>query len=1025
MANITNVTCTLAQSALTVTVAWDTTETGTLTIYDAASIAVAGTVTSSGPGFTIWQPANTAMISGQPYWAQVVVQQVQSVKVPLLWAPATNVASAYDGHALAVSWTAAAGRPTAGNYNVTLTSGSQVQTVQSPGTSVTFVPVTAFNMANSWTLAVVPTLGVSTGPAAAGTVVTTAVAVAAIACTATGGSTGQLAITPAANSFTAFVATLTQNGTTVLSQTLNYTAPTAMVLPITAANWPLSQLGGYAIVLQPVAGNATGPRGGALPVVATAPVITLAAVSAVNSPSVAITLTLPPGAPASTGFTASLSNGTKVVGSGTFVGSTGTVAISETLSDATYVLTVAGTAGASSTGPTATATLLTTAPTVSAIDNSAGLLTTTFVAAVGSYTTQIDVIVSGTIVATGRNRTSIMRLPAPANGVSFEIGLRAVAPGLLGPVLGPVAMLCEAPVAQGVAFTLAGAATVTWRTLAAPPASDGYLIESYDGALVTGSTPVTGGGTASGAFPAAGQTVGAGASATVRATLTDLATHAVLTGPRSAHVPVLVNAPGPIQGGYDGATARIGWTAPAGDQVDGYLVTLTDATGGVAPATRRVADTTLTLAYAAAAASTVTIAVQATGGNAIGPAATAPLFSAGLFPSTDTAKAAYLAPSASLAFGKQPLAILLPEILGQPGSSLPSNASFTLATTATAPWSYLLTVKESDAVWGFDASPIRAPLLTDVTDFMAQLTAQGLTPRGDLLLRQAIARVLPLTFIETLFYGYGFNAADGGAGQGQGLIDITPGMVLRVELEAYQSLPTSLPTGNAGMVGATTFDYDVGGYGTGQNWRQGFDAFVSRLVGHGMAVPPPTRSSTAPIQSGSAGSPDFYYPNFLQPCYRLIFPPTFLPSTDNAVSNNLRSNVALIGAATRAELDTATTMLRDSSGNYQPVNAVYFRGRSLISPRIHVLLNGGDITVPLGTSVANLLERFAGLAAAGGREAQLRVHRGLSGVAIQGWVPSLAVPVRLDWTGGWASIDGTSWMDLPLLHGDRVDVELG
>ena len=1024
MANITSVTCALAQSALTVTVAWDTTDTGKLTVYDAASTAVPGTVTSSGPGFAVWQPANNAMIAGQPYWAQVVVQQVPSTKVPLLWTPATNVASSYDGHALSVSWTAAAGKPTPGNYNVTLTSGSQVQTVQSSGTSVTFVPVAGFSVANSWTLAVVPTLGVSTGPAATGTVVTTAVAVAAVACTATGASSGQLAITPATSSFTSFVATLTQNGNTVATQTLSYASPTPMVLPIPAGTWPLSPLGGYAVVLQPVSGSATGPRGSALPVVATAPVISMAAVSSVTNPSVGITVTLPPGTPQASGFTASISNGTKVVGSGAFIGNTGTVAISETLAGATYVLTVAAAAGASSTGPVATVTLLTTAPTVSAINNDDGLLTISFLAAIGSGTTQIDVIVSGTTVATGRNQTSTMRLPAPANGVPFEVGLRAAESGRIGPMLGPVAMLCQAPIGQGVSFNLAGAATVTWQTLASPPASDGYLIESYDGELITGSTQVSGGATGSGPLPLSGQTVGAGASATVRATLADSGTGAALTGPRSTHLPVLVNPPGPVEASYDGASARISWSAPAGGEVDGYLVTLTDATGGVATVTRRVAGTSVALSYAAAAASSVTVAVQATGGNALGPAATAPLFTAGLFPSTDTTKAAYLAPSASLAFGKQPLAILLPQILAQPGSTLPSNASFALATTATAPWTYLLTVNNSDSVWGFDASPIRAPLLADFNDFMTKMVAQGLTPRGDLLLRQAMARTLPLTFIETLFYGYGFNAADGGAGQGQGQVDITPGMVLRVELEAYQNLPTSAPSGNAGMVGATTFDYDIGGYGTGQNWRQGFDAFVSRLIGRGMVVPPPTRSSTAPIQSGSAGAADFYYPNFLQPYYRLIYPPTFLASVDVPISNNLRNNVALIAAATRTDLDTATTMLRDSSGNYQPVNAVYFRGRSLITPRIHVLLNGGDITVPLGTSVANLLERFAGLAAAGGREAQLRVHRGLNGVAIQGWVPTLSLPVRLDWTGGWASSDGSSWMDLPLLHGDRVDVDL-
>jgi hypothetical protein len=1025
MANINSVSCSYSGPTLTVSVMWDTAETGTLTIYNSSGTAVAGTVTGSGPGYANWQPSAGAMTPGQPYWAQVVVTQVPSLKIALLWNAPTNVVSSFDGRAVTLSWTAPSGLPTPGSYSVTISDGNEIQIVTTSTTKVAFTPSLSFTIGDVWTVSVMPTLAISTGPAVAGTVLSASVALASVACTALSTTTGQIALTPATTTYTSFVATLTQNGATVLSQTLAYATGTPMKLPVPAGTWPLSPAGGYMVFIQPVSGPATGPRGVGLPVVVTAPAIALAAVTGGASPTVAIDVVLPPGTPKPSGFTATVTTNSTTAGSGTFTGSAGVVTLKAALGINAYVLTVSAIAGPNSTGPTVQVTLLTAAATITAINNDAGMVGVTFTAAGPA---QVDIAVGGVVVASGQTASSPLQLPAPAAAVPFTVSVRGAGPHLLGPPAGPVQMICQAPTAQGVAYDIAGVATLSWAAPTAAAAPSAFTIETYDGGKYLASGTVTGGGTTSGPVPTSGLVIGGALTALVRGTGTDATTGATLSGPRSMRVPVLINAPGSVQPFYDGATARISWTPPAGAQVDGYLVTLTDSSqGGVATLPRRVAGTSLSVAYGTKNTSVVTVAVQATGGDALGQAATAPLFTPALFPSTNTANAAYVAPSASLNFGKQPLAIYLPAILATPGGTLPTNTSFTLATTATSPWTYLLTVNQSDAVWTFDASAIRAALLADITDFMTKMSAQGLTAQGDLLLRQVFARVLPMTFVETMFYAYNFNAADGGAGQGQGLVDLTPGMALRVEVESYESLPPppNPPAGNAGMVGNAVFDYDIGSYRSASTWRQGFDAFLSRLVGHGVVFPGPSGGVTSPLQTGAGGSPDFYYPNFLQPYYRLIYPPTYMSSVDVPVSQNLRSNVTLIAAATRADLDTATKVLRTPAGNFQPVNAVYFRGRTLISPRIHVLLNGSDITVPLGTSVANLLARFAALAAAGGRSAQVSVHRGLDGVAIQGWPATLSVPVRLDWTGGATWGDGTTWLDLPLLHGDRVNIDLG
>lgn len=1021
MVNITGVACTINASVLTVAVTWDTTDNGALTIYDASGTAVPGTVTSSGGGFANWQPNTGAMIPGQPYWAQVVVAQVPSVKVAMLWAAPSNVASSYDNGQITLSWTAPTGLPTPGNYNITISDGSATQMMTSTGTKAIFAPSSSLNPATAWTISVQPSLGPSTGPTASGSVVTVAVAVQSVVCTAAGNNAGQIAIMPVTTAYTSFGAILRQNGMTILSQTLSYTPGTPMVLPIPAPFWPLSPVGGYDVVLRAVSGSATGPHGTGLPVVATAPTITMAAVTGGNSPIVAITVALPPGAPAATGFSVVVTTDNTTAGNGTFIGTSGPVTLSGALGGKPYTLAASAMIGSNSTGPVAQVTLLTTAPAITAVDTDAGMVATTF-SANGIATVQVDLFVGGITTASAQTSSSPMRLPAPAPAVPFSVSARAALPGLLGPASGPVATLCEPPAAQGVSFDLAGAATLAFAAPAALPAPGGYTIETYDGGTLLAS------GTAAsspGSLPLTGMLAGGSITARVRATATDATTQAKLSGPRSRPVPVLFNTPGAINAAYDGATATLLWTPPAGPQVDGYLVTLTDSAGGVATATQRVSDVSLSLGYDAKPASVVTVAVQATGADAIGRAITAPLFTPALFASSDTTKAAYLAPSASLNFIKQPLAIFLPALLAAPQSPLPSNASFVLATTSTAPWTYLLTVNQTDAVWSFDASAIRPALLADITDFMAKMATQGLTAQGDLLLRQVFSRILPMTFIEMLFYGYNFNSADGGAGQSQGLVDLTPGMALRVEVQSYEMLPTSTAAGNAGMVGNAVFDYDIGGYHTATAWRQGFEAFLSRLVGHGVIFPGPKGGTISPAQTGAGGAPDFYYPNFLQPYYRLIYPPTFMSSIDCPVSQNLRDNVTLIAASTRALLDQATEVLRNPQVNFQPVNALYFRGRALISPRIHVLLNGNDITVPLGSTVSNLLERFAALPAAGGRCAQLRVRRGLEGVAIQGWPATLTAAVRLDWTGGCTWGDGTSWLDLPLLRGDRVDIDLG
>ncbi|MCY0916313.1 hypothetical protein [Massilia antarctica] len=1014
MTQLLSVTCTLAGTNLTVNSTWDSSDTETIVILDSSGNSVSGTGTP-GAGASSWVPSAGAMQQDRPYWAQVTVNQIPSLKVLLIWHAPTDVTSQFDGQAVTIGWKAPPGLPSIGAYQVLLYDGTTSQTATCTTNGIVMVPSLALDASKHWTVTITPYQGISVGPALTDTVVTQMVAIAAVACAAT----GQVAITPVSSPYTSFLVTLSQNGNPVQ---LPVVLPlTSGVVTLTAAPWPESPAGGYAVAIRPVLGLARGATSVPVGLIVTAPVIAMAAVSGGAAPSVQITIVPPPGLPVASGFSATVINGSGPAGQGNFNGTSGTLLLTSALDATAYTLSVAAANGSNSTGPAATVTLLTAAPFIGivAVSNSVeGMIEVDFGALPDGLVFQADFIANGAIVDSAQSNGGGYVL-VPSIKQSFFVVGRYGAPGLLGPGSNVVEPIFGPPVGPYVTYDLTGTATLNWAA-PLPQSPPSYTAEVYDGGITVWYANLDGSPTST----VLGMLVtGHQMTATVYGAQKtgSGATEILLLGPRCNPIRVLTNPPTGLAVAFDGTTATLSWEAPTGGGVEGFLVTLTDSAAGVATFTATTGATSFSTPYVVKPASVVTVAVQAVGANAVGPAVTAPLFTPALFVSTDSASAPYLAPSASLAFGKQPLAIYLPALLTAPKAALPSNTSFTLATTTVAPWAYQLTVNPVDAVWKFDATPIRAALQADVTDFLSKMTAQGLTPQGDLLLRQALARILPMTFLETLFYAYNFNIADGG--QGQGLVDLTPGMALRVEEQTYENLPTALQSGNAGLAGNAAFDYDITSYRAAGQWRLGIDAFLSRLAGHGTVFPGPSGGTSNPSQSGAGGAPDFYYPNFLQPFFRLIYPPQYLASFESGggtvVSSDLRKNVTLIAASTRAALDTATATLRNPGGTYQPVNALYFRGRSMITPRIHVRANGAGLTVPLGTTVANLLERFAVLDAAGGP--RVRMRRALDGVQVVGQAQA-SNAVRLDWTGGTVWGDGTTWLDLPLLHGDTVEL---
>ena len=1031
MTTINSLVCALdANNNLTVKLVWDVVGPGTVTILDAGGSPVSGKLIASTNGAATWQPAPNAMVAGQPYWARVTVAQLASDRVPLLWSAPGNLSSVFSGDSLLVSWTAPSGQPTPGNYLVSLQSGQVTQSVLAPGTSVLINAPFHLPTGGNWVLTVTPTTKVSQGFSVTGSVLTAPTAVAAINCLATGSGSGTLSITPAPSSYTQFKVTLSQFGVPVLSASLPYGGQ-ALNLPVPAPLWPLSAAGGYEVTLQGSAPGATGPTGSGLPVLVTAPRIVSAQLDSGTPATVSVVVTAPPGTPQPTGFSATVLQGGTAVGNGWFIGNAGTVSLTGSYNPATATtLNVAAVSGSTISGPVSSVNLITGDCQLQSLDYDAGILTVKWASAAGIGSWQVTASNGSTVlgqvdVSSLSTRLSVAPVPysVSVRGVQSVNGTR-----VFGPASSPVAGLFTATTALGVGFSVGGVATLSWLANA-DVGVNGYSIVTFDGAKVTGNQAVDGAGTLSVVLPAA--VVGAGSAGLAHVRATGVAANGIpangqctLLGPRSQSVPILGNPASQLVARYDGAIAHVQWVAPAGEAVQGYLVTLTDTSGGVPSVSQRTSACSIELAYKPNANSVVTVTVQATGANALGAPVSTLLFQPGLFLSTASQAAPYLWPSSSFAFGPQALVWLLPAILTAPKSPLPSNGSFALETATQAPWAYTLTIKSTGPAWTFNGDAIRSALQLDITDFLTQMVAQGLTPQGDLQLRQAFARLLPLTFVESLYYGYGFNVADEATGKGFGQVDLSPGMVLQAEFESYQALPQSLQEQGPGMVGANVTRYEIGSYRAGGQWRQGFDAFLSRLVGHGTLFPGPVGGRSSPAQSGAGGLPDLYYTDFLQPFFRLLYPVQFLPSVDPSVSENLRDNVTLIAAGSRADLDQATAVLRDPSSAFQPVQAVYFRGRAMITPNIHVSLNQQDLIVPLGTTVANVLERHARRNLSGQGRVPVTLTRGTAGVAIAGWPDRQHVSIRLDWAGGVIYPAGDDWLDLPLLHGDSLTLAL-
>lgn len=587
---------------------------------------------------------------------------------------------------------------------------------------------------------------------------------------------------------------------------------------------------------------------------------------------------------------------------------------------------------------------------------------------------------------------------------------RSAEDGQLGPEQ-QLALSLAAPTGISIATDpISGASTLSWSA----SAGVGYQIE-----WAPGSAPVNAGVVSSYPIPA---NLGGVQALSARIRSAVQAGSVSVQGLYSTPIGPLPVAPVDLEAEYDGVVIRARWTPLT--EVDGYVLTAWNGQGAVLSQKLGAAADSVELPRTAGAASDPwQLVIQSTRGSVVGaPSAALSLFTAGWYARAPAAGGAPgTAPLLPVQNNKslseyaqaQPYALswLLPD-LGLQLAKIQPNPSFALV-AGSGVWPYQLQIPANSALWTFDGSAVRASLVGDLQDFLSNLETAGASAWGLDLIQRVIARGAPLTFQETLYVEYGLTGAN--ARQSYGSFDLRPGMVLRVQAPDYLNLdPNQSGALLNGFAPGASFDYPIS-VDRSNGWRPVLDAAFAQLQALGaINVSPPPTNDDGSAQGGAAAAADLGYLQMSQPYLRVQVPASLLNATSGGSAQAI-DQYLITAASSYAEL---IAIVSPPSTPYS-----YFRGRAVLQPCVQIEVNGALQTVPLGTTLADVLRAQGALPAITGTP--------LSGLSLLRRVgprqsDSRAVdaaaeqPVAVGWNGlvNWGN--GASALDLPVLAGDAI-----
>ncbi|GLO12421.1 hypothetical protein PPUJ20028_10020 [Pseudomonas putida] len=653
----------------------------------------------------------------------------------------------------------------------------------------------------------------------------------------------------------------------------------------------------------------------------------------------------------------------------------------------------------------------------------------------GAELTTVSLLLDGTVTSSlGVNgNTARLALPATSGGAALTVCLapsRGVVRNTSTTALGVPVTIPQISGWDTDAVSASG--TLSWAVLVGAP---GYRLSLPGGQHLdlTGTrTTLTPAQLANGGNPA---------QVTLRSAGT--VNGCTLIGPASAPFVLATTPVRDVVVDYDGATLSARWSVV--NEGQSYRISVLKTVSGTTSVDQAFTSSAGVLqqswAYTPSTPeATLSVVVQANqpvlGIDNIGPASQAPaLYRSAFIPSAQAASSSFphLIPAASLSTalsGSAPasaLTLYLPQI-GKTDSltGLPiSQGPFTLAAATGTPYPYSLAIASSgtDSPWTFDTQPVRSGLLKAYVAFLQALESAGAAAWGIIAVQDALARAMPQTFEESLYYAFGLSFPSPDTGATLGSVDLRPGMILRVAASPFQTLSqsTSDLKWSNGYVTGPTVDYPVGQFvDSSGGISTGWDSFIGQLVSGGaLSVNPPPSHDTTQQMGGVADAADLYFPAFITPFYRLFSPSALASASDPAVTTTV-NNFSLAAAASFTALSSASNL----PGGTVPV--AYFRGRVVPKACLRVTLDGTPLVVPVGTTVANLLAQAGRMPVAASLPVHgVRVLRGLGAAVLDPNAPlgTGAWPLRLDWNGLGSYGPGWTPLSAPLLAGDSVTTQ--
>lgn len=290
-------------------------------------------------------------------------------------------------------------------------------------------------------------------------------------------------------------------------------------------------------------------------------------------------------------------------------------------------------------------------------------------------------------------------------------------------------------------------------------------------------------------------------------------------------------------------------------------------------------------------------------------------------------------------------------------------------------------------------------------------TAKDEPPQGETVLsvlpefageiQDMVAQMADLAYEELLFCACGYS------GEGR-CVDVKNGMRLLIEAEGYKPPLGASVSAEAGAylpgyyMGASSM-YQVHSYGSGEEWKLGFDAFLAGMKEYTVQQ----IGGALERQNGEGGLIDLFRSAARKPLYRIHYP-VRMQDSQEAGTDYAPGNVCLIGADTYGQLVEATAcMNNEQQVTTAGVTLSYFRGRAVMVPKIPVVLDGVREYVSLGTTFENLLEQAGFDREQSAGEVKL-LRR--SCMDESGFLPVYFPENSSDF----------GWRKLPLLPGDRI-----